>query len=304
MRILILGTGALGCLFAGRLSAHAEVWMLGTWAAGIEALRRDGVHVHEPDGVLRACVPATGDPAEVPAADIALLLVKSYQTGRAAAWAARCLAEDGLAFTLQNGLDNSDRLSAAVGPGRSVVGVTFEGATLLGPGRVRHAGGGPTHIGITPATAGRMQVFADLLRRAGFEARLTTDVDGALWGKAVVNAAINPLTALWRVPNGELLAGDDRLALLACLAGEAAAVAAARGVTLPFADAVARVIEVCRATAANHSSMLQDVERGRMTEIDSINGVIVAESGRLGLPAPANEIVWKLVRGLASPPVA
>jgi 2-dehydropantoate 2-reductase len=208
-----------------------------------------------------------------------------------------------------------------VGAARVAVGVTFEGATLLGPGEVRHAGRGPTLVGACPengltpqpplptadrgrqergSEADRLAAFADLLCRAGFDARVVTDIEGVLWGKAIVNAAINPLTALWRVPNGELLANADRRALLVGLAKEATAVATARGITLPYPDPVARVEEVCRATAANRSSMLQDVERGRPTEIDSINGVIVAEGRRLGVPTPVNETVWRLVRGLVA----
>ncbi|MCS7221824.1 MAG: 2-dehydropantoate 2-reductase [Anaerolineae bacterium] len=299
MRVVILGTGALGCLFAARLSFHAEVWMLGTWAEGVAAVQRDGIHVEEPDHPWFATVRATDDPAAVAAADVAMVLVKSYQTERAASWAAQVLACDGLAVTLQNGLDNGPRVAAAVGEERTAIGVTFEGATLLGPGHVRHAGCGPTYISAPPAAMGRLIAFVSLLQEAGFDAHVTSEVEGMLWGKAVVNAAINPLTALWRVPNGELLANQDRRALLAALAQEAAAVATARRVTLPFDDPVARVEAVCRATAANRSSMLQDVDRGRPTEIDSINGIIVAEGRRWGISTPVNEVIWRLVRGLS-----
>ena len=114
----------------------------------------------------------------------------------------------------------------------------------------------------------------------------------------MVNAAINPLTALWRVPNGALLASADRRWLLARLVEEAANVARARGLVLPFEDPVAYTEGVCRSTAANRSSMLQDVERGRPTEIDSINGIIIAEGKRLGVHVGVNEVVWRLVRAL------
>jgi 2-dehydropantoate 2-reductase len=309
MRVAVIGTGALGCLFAARLAPHAEVWMLGTWAAAVDAVQQHGVCVHEGNTVWQARVRAAADPAAVPHADAALVLVKSFQTARAAAWAARCLTRGGLALTLQNGLDNAARLAAAVGEDRCAVGATFEGATVLAPGEIHHAGRGPTYLGMWQAGSNhsgraeeRLEAVAALLHAAGFAAELRSDMAAVLWGKAVVNAAINPLTALWRVPNGELLANDERQRLLAALAEEAAAVAAAalgeRGETLPYGDAAARVEAVCRATAANHSSMLQDVTHGRPTEIDSINGVIVAEGRRLGLPTPLNAAVWQLVRGL------
>jgi 2-dehydropantoate 2-reductase len=303
MRILVLGTGAMGCMFAARLAAHAEVWMVGEWAQGVAAVSQDGIHVVDPDGRLwRAYVKATGDPADAPPADIALVLVKSYQTARAAQWASQRLAEDGLAVTLQNGLDNLPRLAAEVGPERAAVGVTYNGATLLGPGEVRHVVILPTYLALpvaaTRGSAAKLDALAQLLDDAGLETQVTQDVDGRLWGKAIANAAINPLTALWRVPNEGPLARPERRELLHALALEAAAVAAARGVRLPFADPVAYVESVCRATGANRSSMLQDVEHGRPTEIDSITGVIVAEAKRLRVPVPVNEAVWKLVRAL------
>ncbi len=298
MRIAILGTGALGCLFAGRLAPHARVSMLGTWWAGVEAVRRHGVQILEAGRTESVAVSAFDDPAAAPQADIALILVKSYQTERAAAWAARVLSPEGIAVTLQNGLDNGPRLAAVLGQPRVAVGVTFEGATLLGPGRVRHAGSGPTYVERRETNATRIDAFIALLRRAGFDAHARPEIEGIVWNKAIVNAAVNPLTALWRVPNGELLSHPDRRALLAALAQEAAMVAEARGVALPTSDPVARVEEACRATAKNRSSMLQDIERGRPTEIDGINGAIVAEAQRLGLAVPVNETIWRLVRAM------
>ncbi|MGQ9840195.1 MAG: ketopantoate reductase family protein [Anaerolineae bacterium] len=300
MRIVILGSGALGCVYAARLAGRAETWMLGTWAEGIAAVRRTGIQITDPDGhTWRAHVRATTDPAEVPVADYVLVLVKSYQTGRAAAWAAQVLGPTGLAVTLQNGLDNGPKLVAVLGPERVAVGVTYNGATLLGPAQVRHAARELTRIGVTPGTEARVSALVALLNQAGLEAQVTSEVESLLWGKAVANAAINPLTALWRVPNGQVCATAERRALLADLASEAAAVATARGVTLPFPDPVAYAESVCQRTAANRSSMLQDIERGRQTEIDSITGVIVAEGRRLGVPTPVSQVVWRLVRGIS-----
>ncbi len=299
MRVIILGTGALGCVYAARLAGQAEVWMLGTWAEGVAAVRRDGIQVTDPDGrAWRAYVPATTDPAEVPPADVVLVLVKSYQTERAAAWAQQVLKPGGLAVTLQNGLDNGPKLAAVLGAERIAVGVTYNGATMLGPAQVRHVARQPTLIGVTPATEARVLALIALLGQAGLEALVTPDVDSLLWGKAVANAAINPLTALWRVPNGEVCATSERRALALALAQETVAVAQARGIVLPFEDPIAYIESVCRRTAANRSSMLQDVERGRPTEIDSITGVIVAEGQRLGVPTPVSEVVWRLVRGM------
>jgi 2-dehydropantoate 2-reductase len=299
MRVVVLGSGALGCVFAARLAPVAEVWMLGTWQEGLGAVERAGVSVEEPDGSIRvARIPTSSQPGAVPTADVALILVKSYQTERAAAWAAQVLRSEGLAVTLQNGLDNGPKIAARVGEDRVVLGVTYAGATLLGPGRSKLVANLATYVAGREAIADRVLPFVSLLNKAGLEAHATTGIQSRLWGKAIANAAINPLSALWRVPNGELLTGEDRRRLLAVLAQEGDAVARAAGVEPSFDDAVLHVESVCRATAANHSSMLQDVERGRPTEIDSINGVIVRDGLRLGVPTPYNEAVWLLVRGL------
>jgi 2-dehydropantoate 2-reductase len=153
-------------------------------------------------------------------------------------------------------------------------------------------------IGISPVIAERVIALCDLLTAVGLSTSTSDAIEGEIWVKGVVNAAINPLTALWRVPNGDLLTGSDRRDLLAALVAEATAVVRARGITLPLADPLAHTEHICRVSAANHSSMLQDIEHGRPTEIDSINGVIVREGHRLGVPVPLNEAVWRLVRGM------
>jgi 2-dehydropantoate 2-reductase len=299
MRIVVLGTGALGCVFSARLADFAEIWMLGTWVEGLAAVRRDGVIVQDPNGRVRtAKMFASSNPGSVPPADIALVLVKSYQTERAASWAAQTLKASGLAVTLQNGLDNGTKIAAAVGPDRAALGVTYVGATLVGPGRVRLVANLPTYVEHRAPIAGHVTEFVALLREAGLEAHTAQDIQSRLWGKAIANAAINPLTALWRVPNGGVCRGEDRRRLMATLVEEAVKVALANGLELPFDDAFAYVEGVCHATAANRSSMLQDIERGRPTEIDSINGVIVAQGRRYGIPTPVTETVWLLVRGL------
>lgn len=303
MQIAVIGTGALASIYAARLAGHADVCMFGSWPDGIAAIREHGVHVVEPDGRLwRAEVPVCSaadlEAPDAPSAyaDVALVLVKSYQTPRAAEWARQLLAPAGLAVTLQNGLDNVEALAEEVGEERAVAGVTYNAATLLAPGEVRHVAHNATYLGRTPANAARIEALAALFERAGFETEVGEDIESRLWGKAVANVAINPLSALWRVSNGALLATTDRRWLLARLAEEAANVATARGLVLPFEDPVAYVEGVCRSTAANRSSMLQDIERGRPTEIDSINGIVIAEGKRLGVHAGVNEVVWRLVR--------
>ncbi len=296
MRIAVIGAGAMGSLFAARLAPVASVVVLSRWAEAIAEIRARGLRLVDAEGEHTHFVPIASDPSAAAPADLALVLVKSYDTARAAAWVAAALAPAGLALTLQNGLGNAEILAAKVGLHRTVQGVTSEGATLLGPGRVRHAGSGVTSVGTKPEIAARLGEVVTLFRQAGFATDLSDQVDSLVWGKLVINAGINPLTALLDVPNGALVKNDAARAALRLAVGEAAAIAAKVGISLPYPDAAARAEEICRATAANLSSMLQDVRRGSRTEIDAINGALVSAAESAGLAAPVNRLLWHLVR--------
>lgn len=294
--LLITGTGALASLFGARLAAAGvEVTMLGSWPEGLAALRAHGVRLVEADGAQRAWpVRIAADPAECRGIPYALVLVKAWQTERAAQQLAACLPAVGLALTLQNGWGNREALEQALGPDRVALGTTTLGATLLAPGVVRAGGQGPVTLGSHP----RVQPLANLLRAAGFDVRLANDVAGLAWGKLVINAAINPLTALLRAPNGQLLERPEARALMGLAASEAAAAGLAQGLHLPFDDPVAAAEDVARRTAVNHSSMYQDVQRGRPTEIDAICGAVVQAGERVGVATPVNRTLWLLVRAI------
>lgn len=294
--VLVVGTGALACLFAARLAAGSRpVTMLGTWQEGLQAIRSKGVVVSTPDGMERVYrVQATDDPRQCSGARYALVLVKSWQTTRAAGQLANCLAEDGVALTLQNGAGNREKLIEALGAPRVALGITTTGATLLAAGCVRPAGDGMVSLGMHS----RLGPLARMLRDAGFNVEDAPDPDALLWGKLVINAAINPLTALLGVPNGVLLERPAARALLAEAAREAAAVADTQGLRLPFDDPVSAAEAVARRTAANRSSMLQDVQRGAPTEIDAICGAIVKAGDEAGVLTPVNRVLWQLVKAL------
>ncbi len=149
MRVLILGTGALGCVYAARLAAHADVTMLGTWAEGVDAIRGAGIRVMPTRTAQRTWIARAAGrrPGTVAPVDVALILVKSYQA-QLTGWAARLLVQDGLAVTLQNGLDNLPVVVEAVEASRAAVGVTYNAATLLGPGMVRHVVSLPTYLSL------------------------------------------------------------------------------------------------------------------------------------------------------------
>jgi 2-dehydropantoate 2-reductase len=295
--ILIVGTGALATLFAARLSqAGYSIIMLGSWKAGLEALHKDGARLVDAIGNEHQYqVRAITDPRKCSGIKYAVVLVKSWQTEQVAAQLKECLATDGLAVTLQNGLGNHEMLAKSLGMSRVALGTTTTGATLLGPGLVRAGGEGiisiEQHRFLGP--------IVEALQAASFNVEVVEDAQSLVWGKLIVNAAINPLTALLRVPNGQLLERPSARELMRALAGEAAQVAQLEKIHLPLSDPAAAAEEVARKTAANHSSMLQDVLRGAPTEIDAICGAVVKTGQKHNIDTPANWICWKLVRALS-----
>lgn len=287
-RLTVVGTGAMACLFAARLASAAEVTLTGTWEEGIEAIRARGILVGDPPECNSGPLPAVSWGTAIARADLVLVLVKSWRTPAIASRLGDLLKPHGIALTLQNGLGNREILGA-----RACLGVTHLGATLVGPGHVRPGGSGPTWI------AGP-EWIVDLFRSAGIETkqRAESRLEALAWGKLAVNCGINAVTALLRVPNGALLLRPDATRLIEQAAAECALVARAKGVELPFADPMAIAREVAQRTAENYSSMLQDVLRGAPTEVEAINGSLVAWGQRLGVPTPVNSTLLHLVRAL------
>ncbi len=294
--VLLVGTGALATLFAARLSeAGHSVSMLGTWKSGLKALQENGARIVDANGNERAYkVHATDDPREVSGAKHVLVLVKSWQTERAARQLKESLTDDGLAITLQNGIGNKETLIRDLGTGRVSLGTTTTGATLLGPGLVKIGGEGiislEQHQALGPLEAA--------LRSSNFNLQIVDDARSLVWGKLVINAAINPLTALLRIPNGELLSRPLARKVMSALARETAEVAKAERIHLPFSNPVEAAEDVARKTATNMSSMFQDVRRGAKTEIDAICGAVTLRGQKHGINTPYNRACWQLVRAM------
>lgn len=296
--ILLVGTGALATLFAARLSeAGHGVHMLGTWKKGLAELKQHGARMVDANGKERAFqVHATDDPREVSGAKFAIVLVKSWQTARVARQLKESLAADGHALTLQNGLGNLETLALDLGMGRVSMGVTTTGATLVGPGLVRAGGEGVISIEQNQA----LGPLETALRSSNFNLQIVADAQSLIWGKLVINAAINPLTALLQVPNGELLSHPKARRMMGELARETAEVAEAEHVDLPFSNPVSAAEDVARKTATNLSSMFQDVRRGAPTEIDAICGAVMKMGQKHGIRTPYNKACWTMVRASVS----
>lgn len=295
-QILLVGTGALSTLFAARLSeAGHHVSMLGTWKDGLQALNQNGARIADTDGKERAFqVYATDNPSDLSNVKHAIVLVKSWQTKRVAEKLKGILAPDGIVLTLQNGLGNREALSRDLGAGRVALGVTTTGATLLGPGLVKVGGEGILSLEQNQA----LGPLEAALRSSNFNLQIVQDAQSLVWGKLIINAAINPLTALLQVPNGELLSHPWARKAMSALAREAAEVAQAEHVNLPFSNPIEAVEEVARKTAKNLSSMFQDVRRGAPTEIDAICGAVTKRGEMHGISTPYNRSCWQLVKAM------
>ncbi len=301
MNLTIIGVGAMGSLFGSRLAPFANVTLLGNWQEQLQAVQQNGLTLIEPNGRSRQqAIHITNQPEKIPPSDVVLIAVKSHQTERAAQQAKQILAPTGLVLTLQNGIGNLETITAVITQNSVTLGTTSEGATMVEPGVVRHAGWGQTYLTQTEETAVTIQQITTLFEQAGFHSEISDNVDGLIWGKLAINAGINPLTALLRVPNGFLAENETVRAIMQTAADEVAQVATAQNIHLPFADAGQRALEVAQATAANHSSMLQDVLRGAPTEIDVICGAVVKHGRLHNIPTPINEQLWTTVKANSS----
>lgn len=300
-RVAVLGAGGLGSKLGGLLALHeaAEVWLIHRREEHVRAIREHGLTLVRDGEEHLVRLGAAMAPAEVGPVDLVIVLVKAYDTAAAARQARPLLGPDSLVVTFQNGLGNLEALSAELGADRCVLGVTYHGATLLGPGRVADMGGGATHLAARPDTRERLQRVAEAFSQAAMptDLRPADEVDGLLWAKLAMVAGINPLAAILRVPNGALGAVDACRALSLDAIAETIAVAAAKGISLPF-DPRERFDATTRATAQMSSGTLLDALRGRQTEIDAISGAIAAEGERLSVPTPVSRLLWRLVKAI------
>jgi 2-dehydropantoate 2-reductase len=298
MKFLIVGPGAMGCLFAARLSkAGFDVTLLDYIAERAKQINEQGVLVEGVTGEYVVKLPTVaGDVASSP--DLVLICVKSYKTRQASETIKAWLPADAVVVTLQNGVGNLEILEHVFGKERILGGVTSEGATLLGPGKIRHAGQGETIIGPGGDPNGPAENLVSAFGQAGFKTKSVDNVRDLIWGKLIINVGINALTAITRLKNGRLPEVPGTRLVLKEAVKEAVAVAAAKNIQLPYPDPLGRVMQVCEATAGNMASMLQDVLKEKETEVDAINGAIVREGEALGVPTPVNLTLTSLVHAI------
>jgi len=301
MKIAIIGPGALGCLLAAKFHISGEdVRLVDYRPERVELLKRRGVILKAPNGAETTVGVQVGEAGQMGPADLAILTVKAHQTRAAVQSLPSLVGSSGIALTLQNGLGNLEEMARVQGPERLLGGASILGVTKLGEGEVLLAGLGPTYLGPPSGSLvplAEVEAVAALFRRAGLPCEVRDNIEAVLWEKLLVNVGINPLTAILQITNGDLPSLPPAWELAVTAAGEALAVAQASGISLSV-DPATRLQEVCTATAANRSSMLQDIAAGRQTEIEALNAQVTARGAAHGLPTPVNYVLTQLIRAL------
>lgn len=303
MRIAIIGPGALGCLFGIRLhqSGH-DITLVHHRKRSVQKIRKSGVRLRTVSGrIEKANLKIQEVLHHSDKTDLVIVTVKAYHTETVARSLRGTVGPFGHVLTLQNGLDNVETLSRYIPANMIVGGSTTEGARLIAEGYVQHTGRGTTWLG--NIVAGKSTYVNDLkkvFQRAGFSTTVTGSINSVLWSKAIVNAAINPLTALTRLRNGELAKVPGLLAIASKVVEEGQQVCRLMG-TRTIRPGPRQLLEkILSSTALNKSSMLQDVEKGKRTEILQLNGMLTKFGKSRNFDTPYNRLLTSLVLGLES----
>ncbi|MBI1943124.1 MAG: 2-dehydropantoate 2-reductase [Betaproteobacteria bacterium] len=299
MKIAVVGTGAMGSVYAGLLaSAGHEVWAIDTWQEHVEAMRAQGLRVEGASGDRTVRINASVSSSEAGPCDLVIIATKAMQVAEAAESVKPLLGKDTPVLSIQNGLGGPDSAASVLGRERVVVGVVGGfGASMKGPGHAHHNGmelvrlgefGGP----ITP----RLKSIEALWSGAGFRVRLFDDIDQLVWEKLICNCAYSGPCAIAECTTGEVMADPDLSRVSAACATEAYVVASQRKIKLAFDDPVAYVRDFGSKIPKARPSVLLDLLAGRKSEISVINGSIPRVAKELGLAAPVNEAITALVR--------
>ena len=292
MKIAVMGAGAVGCYFGGLLARAGHDVVLIARPAHVQAIRRHGLRMETLAFDVQVVLQASTEASVVRGAECVLVCVKSSDSARAAEAMAPHLDPAAAVFSLQNGVDNAERLQAVLQ--RPVVpAVVYVATEMAGPGHVRHHGRGDLVLAPSPAST----ALADALAAANVPVQVSDNVAGALWAKLVLNCAYNALSAITRLPYGEIM-NSPGLAVpqvMQDIVHECQRVAQASGIALP-ADTLDAVLHLAATMPGQMSSTAQDLARGKRSEIDHLNGYIVRRGEALGIATPVNRLLHTLVR--------
>ena len=299
--VAVVGAGAVGSYYGAKLARAGFDVTLVARPAHVAAIGRDGLRVIEKGEEWRAQVRATTDAAAASRADVVLVTVKTPDTTAAASTLAAALSPNARIVSLQNGVDNADRIAAVLG-NPIYAAVVYVGVQMAGPGHVRHTGRGDLILGVPRALGSRgdsegdLRAISAMFEKAGIPCPLDPDVEAALWTKLTVNCACNAISALGDSPYGRMAASVPVRGVMETVVREVASVARASGVAIDADALIATVWKVTAGMPEQYSSTAQDMQRGKPTEIDALNGLIAERGAILGVDAPVNRTLHALVK--------
>jgi 2-dehydropantoate 2-reductase len=298
MKIVVIGAGNMGCVYGGNLARIGQaVGFIDIWPEHVRSIQESGLRMEGLSGSFTVQVKASTGTTGLTDADVVLICVNSYTTAAAARMAQAVLKSTGFCVTLQNGVGNVEILEAELGRERVLAGLSFQSGDLAGPGFVRHTNNGPTYLGeLDGKRTERLVLLESLLTTADLNPVLVDDIVATIWAKFVHNCGINAICAITGLRPGHIREVPELDEFQSRIVAEAVALMQAKEIALPDANPSAAIKEYC-SHKFHRPSMMQHLDRGQQTEIDSLNGYVARESSRLGLQAPFNTALTMLIKG-------
>jgi 2-dehydropantoate 2-reductase len=300
MKIAVVGAGAMGSMTGGLLKeAGQDVCLYNTNEQHIAKIKNEGLLLEGIGGNRTIFIKATNFIEEMGPAELMIIFVKSYDTLAAASAAVKIVTEKTTVLTLQNGLGNVEILQQIFGPEKVLAGTSDAAATIVKPGRIRHTAHGNIYIGeLDGKISERVEKIVDLFKAAGFNTYPSDNVLGLIWTKLIFNLAINPLGAVLRAKCRKLIDNEPSRAIMKLIVEEALRVAKAQNIQLLHKNMLQAAYDLAEKNANSFSSMVQDILKGKKTEIDYISGAVVREGEKIGVKTPINQIMNCLVKAL------
>ena len=300
MKIAVIGAGAMGCLYGAYLSRSHDVVMIDTSVSQVEAIKAQGITLDEANGesINFPNVTAAVSGEYHDAVDLVIVFVKSTYTEVALEQNSALFGESTLVMTLQNGAGNDRKIAQYVKPENIIIGTSKHNAVNLGQGRIKHPAKGDTTIGSNHNATGNVSVAEKALAEAGFAVVVADDIQRIIWSKLLVNLSINTFTAITETPIGYMVKNQHAWDFAKRLIYEAIEVAEADGTYFDRREALDMVKSVCEIAGDGYSSMYQDRKHRVKMEIDAINGAIVEQAKRYGVPTPYNTLIVALIHSI------
>ena len=294
-KVAVMGAGAVGCYFGGMLARGGHEVVLIARPQHVQAITRGGLRMQTTTFDEQVRLAASSQPGAVQGAQLVLFCVKSTDTEAAGTLLRPHLAPGALVLTLQNGVDNADRLRTVLTETSVAAAVVYVAVEMAGPGHVKHHGRGELVIEPAASKLVSSEVAAQALIAAGVPTEISSNVRGALWAKLILNCAYNAVSAIAQLPYGKTVAGAGIQDVMRDVVAECLAVAQAEGVQVA-GDVHTAVARLAASMPSQFSSTAQDLARGKRSEIDYLNGLVVQRGAALGVATPANRVLWALVK--------